>query len=79
MILKKNEDMQSKEDKNTKFNSANVGEGLNPMRKRIAQNMRQSLGETAQLTLHRKVDADRLLDFKTNYQLNLRMQIKILN
>ena len=46
--------MQSKEDKNTKFNSANVGEGLNPMRKRIAQNMRQSLGETAQLTLHRK-------------------------
>ena len=35
--------MQSKEDKNTKFNSANVGEGLNPMRKRIAQNMRQSL------------------------------------
>ena len=70
--------MQSKEDKNTKFNSANVGEGLNPMRKRIAQNMRQSLGETAQLTLH-QVDADRLLDFKTNYQLNLRMQIKILN
>ena len=59
--------MQSKEDKNTKFNSANVGEGLNPMRKRIAQNMRQSLAETAQLTLHRKVDADRLLDFKTNY------------
>ena len=50
MILKQNEDMQSKEDKNTKFNSANVGEGLNPMRKRIAQNMRQSLGETAQLT-----------------------------
>ena len=48
--------MQSKEDKNTKFNSANVGEGLNPMRKRIAQNMRQSLGER-QLTLHRKVDA----------------------
>lgn len=38
--------MQSKEDKNTKFNSANVGEGLNPMRKRIAQNMRQSLAET---------------------------------
>ena len=59
--------MQSKEDKNTKFNSANVGEGLNPMRKRIAQNMRQSLAET-QLTLHRKVDLDRLLDFKTNYR-----------
>ena len=34
------------------------------MRQRIAQNMRQSLNSTAQLTLHRKVDADRLLDFK---------------
>ena len=33
------------------------------MRQRVAQNMRQSLN-TAQLTLHRKVDADRLLDFK---------------
>lgn len=63
--------MQSKEDKNTKFNSANVGEGLNPMRKRIAQNMRQSLGETAQLTLHRKVDADRLLDFKNKLSAEL--------
>ncbi len=41
-----------------------IGDGLNPMRKRIAQNMRQSLDNTAQLTLHRKVDADRLLDFK---------------
>ncbi|MDU1499881.1 MAG: dihydrolipoamide acetyltransferase family protein [Staphylococcus epidermidis] len=41
-----------------------IGEGLNPMRQRIAQNMRQSLNNTAQLTLHRKVDADRLLDFK---------------
>lgn len=61
------------------FNSVNVGEGLNPMRKRIAQNMRQSLNETAQLTLHRKVDADRLLDFKENYRQNLRMQIKIRN
>ncbi len=42
----------------------NVGEGLNPMRKRIAQNMRQSLNNTAQLTLHRKVEADHLLEFK---------------
>ena len=41
-----------------------IGEGLNPMRQRIAQNMRQSLYNTAQLTLHRKVNADRLLDFK---------------
>ena len=70
-IEAKNEDMQSKEDKNTKFNSANVGEGLNPMRKRIAQNMRQSLAETAQLTLHRKVDADRLLDFKNKLSAEL--------
>lgn len=42
----------------------NVGEGLNPMRKRMAQNMRQSLNNTAQLTLHRKVEADHLLEFK---------------
>ena len=59
--------MQSKEDKNTKFNSANVGEGLNPMRKRIAQNMRQSLAETKHNLRYIVVDADRLLDFKTNY------------
>ncbi|OFM60418.1 branched-chain alpha-keto acid dehydrogenase subunit E2 [Staphylococcus sp. HMSC059G05] len=43
---------------------SSIGEGLNPMRQRIAQNMRQSLYNTAQLTLHRKVNADRLLDFK---------------
>ncbi len=44
--------------------STSIGEGLNPMRKRIAQNMRQSLDQTAQLTLHRKVTADALLSFK---------------
>lgn len=56
-IEAKNEDMQSKEDKNTKFNSANVGEGLNPMRKRIAQEYASKLGRSlTQLTLHRKVD-----------------------
>lgn len=53
------------------FDSTNIGEGLNPMRKRIAQNMRQSLAETAQLTLHRKVDADRLLDFKARLSTEL--------
>ena len=46
------------------FDVSSIGEGLNPMRQRIAQNMRQSLNNTAQLTLHRKVNADRLLDFK---------------
>lgn len=46
------------------FAVGNVGEGLSPMRKNIAQNMRQSLQNTAQLTLHRKVDADHLLEFK---------------
>ncbi|CCB52645.1 dihydrolipoamide acetyltransferase family protein [Staphylococcus lugdunensis] len=49
----------------------NIGEGLNPMRKRIAQNMRESLANTAQLTLHRKVDADRLLDFKDKLTVEL--------
>ncbi|GAB3055093.1 dihydrolipoamide acetyltransferase family protein [Virgibacillus ainsalahensis] len=41
-----------------------VGEGLNPMRKAIAQNMRNSLEQTAQLTLHRKANADKLIDFQ---------------
>ena len=41
-----------------------VGEGLNPMRKAIAQNMRTSLEQTAQLTLHRKVNAEQLIDFQ---------------
>ncbi|RZI04180.1 dihydrolipoamide acetyltransferase family protein [Staphylococcus condimenti] len=44
--------------------SADIGAGLNPMRKRIAQNMRQSQDQTAQLTLHRKVNADELIIFK---------------
>ncbi|WP_077325379.1 dihydrolipoamide acetyltransferase family protein [Virgibacillus siamensis] len=41
-----------------------VGEGLNPMRKAIAQNMRSSLEQTAQLTLHRKANADKLIEFQ---------------
>ncbi|MDU8980543.1 MAG: dihydrolipoamide acetyltransferase family protein, partial [Lactobacillus paragasseri] len=49
----------------------NIGEGLNPMRKRITQNMRESLANTAQLTLHRKVDADCLLDFKDKLTVEL--------
>ncbi|MBT2734029.1 dihydrolipoamide acetyltransferase family protein [Bacillus sp. ISL-7] len=45
-------------------NYESVGEGLRPMRKAIARNMRRSLGQTAQLTLHRKANADRLIDFQ---------------
>ncbi|WP_394234847.1 dihydrolipoamide acetyltransferase family protein [Niallia oryzisoli] len=45
-------------------NVESIGEGLNPMRKAIARNMRRSLGQTAQLTLHRKANADSLLDFQ---------------
>lgn len=41
-----------------------VGEGLPSMRKAIARNMRKSLGQTAQLTLHRKANADHLIDFQ---------------
>jgi len=41
-----------------------IGEGLDPMRKAIAQNMRQSLHQTAQLTLHRKANADKLIAFQ---------------
>ncbi|WP_100332127.1 dihydrolipoamide acetyltransferase family protein [Bacillus xiapuensis] len=41
-----------------------IGEGLSPMRKAIARNMRESLAQTAQLTLHRKVCADDLINFQ---------------
>ena len=41
-----------------------LGEGLRPMRKAIARNMRKSLGQTAQLTLHRKANADHLIEFQ---------------
>ncbi|ARK23495.1 branched-chain alpha-keto acid dehydrogenase subunit E2 [Sporosarcina sp. P37] len=41
-----------------------IGEGLPPMRKAIARNMRESLAQSAQLTLHRKVDADQLIEFQ---------------
>lgn len=44
--------------------AADIGEGLNPMRKTIARNMRASLDNTAQLTLHRKADINQLLDFQ---------------
>lgn len=55
----------------TSVPSSSVGEGLNPIRKRIAQNMRQSLEQTAQLTLHRKVNADSLLSFKEKLSVEL--------
>jgi len=45
-------------------NYETVGEGLRPMRKAIARNMRRSLGQTAQLTLHRKANANGLIDFQ---------------
>lgn len=48
----------------TSVAEAPVGEGLDPMRKAIAQNMRESLAQTAQLTLHRKASADKLIAFQ---------------
>lgn len=41
-----------------------VGEGLEGMRKVIAQRMHNSLAQTAQLTLHRKADITNLLAFR---------------
>lgn len=41
-----------------------IGEGLSPMRKVIAKNMRGSLAQTAQLTLHRKANVDKMIDFQ---------------
>jgi len=46
------------------IHNENIGAGLNPMRKVIARNMRRSLEQTAQLTLHRKVSANALIDFQ---------------
>ena len=54
------------------IHNENVGAGLNPMRKAIARNMRRSLEQTAQLTLHRKVSANALIDFQNN----LRKQVE---
>ena len=45
-------------------NDESIGAGLRPMRRAIARNMRKSLGQTAQLTLHRKVNADALINFQ---------------
>ncbi|PIC63050.1 branched-chain alpha-keto acid dehydrogenase subunit E2 [Sporosarcina sp. P13] len=44
--------------------STSIGAGLSPMRKAIARNMRESLAQSAQLTLHRKVNADQLIEFQ---------------
>jgi len=48
----------------TSVDLSTVGEGLSPMRKAIARNMRGSMAQTAQLTLHRKVNADNIIDFQ---------------
>lgn len=45
--------------------SVSGGEGLSGMRKVIAKNMMQSLHSTAQVTLHRKVNINQLLEFRT--------------
>jgi pyruvate dehydrogenase E2 component (dihydrolipoamide acetyltransferase) len=50
---------------------AAVGEGLSPMRKAIAKNMRRSLAETAQLTLHRKADGNALIEFQNTLKREL--------
>ncbi|MGM9967454.1 MAG: dihydrolipoamide acetyltransferase family protein [Rummeliibacillus sp.] len=42
----------------------NVGEGLEGMRKVIAQRMHNSIASTAQLTLHRKASLDKLTKFR---------------
>ncbi|WP_326716522.1 dihydrolipoamide acetyltransferase family protein [Vagococcus jeotgali] len=43
---------------------SDIGEGLEGMRKVIAKRMHQSLHQSAQLTLHRKVDITSLLTFR---------------
>lgn len=45
-----------------------TGEGLEGMRKVIAQRMHNSLSQTAQLTLHRKADITNLLAFRKDFK-----------
>lgn len=48
--------------------AAVIGEGLDGMRKVIAQRMHQSLNQSAQLTLHRKANINALLAFRKELQ-----------
>src|SRR5699024_7991021 len=48
----------------TTFDTESIGAGLTGMRKQIARNMRESLATSAQLTLHRKANANKLIDFQ---------------
>lgn len=59
----------------TTFTTEDIGQGLPGMRKQIARNMRESLGTTAQLTLHRKANANQLITF----QKNLRKEVEAVN
>lgn len=54
------------------FDTASIGAGLTGMRKQIARNMRESLATSAQLTLHRKADANKLI----KYQQKLREEME---
>jgi len=49
----------------------NTGEGLNGMRKIIAQRMHKSMASTAQLTLHRKASLDELAKFRNKLKQKL--------
>jgi pyruvate dehydrogenase E2 component (dihydrolipoamide acetyltransferase) len=49
----------------------NLGAGLTGMRKVIAKRMKNSLTQTAQLTLHRKVDLTAYLKFKEEIKIHL--------
>lgn len=46
------------------FDTKSIGAGLTGMRKQIARNMRESLQTSAQLTLHRKANANKLIEFQ---------------
>ncbi|MCR1286446.1 dihydrolipoamide acetyltransferase family protein [Shouchella clausii] len=65
--------------------SDDIGAGLSPIRKTIARNMRASLHNTAQLTLHRKANANALLAFRRllkteseSHQLQLKLSVTVL-
>jgi pyruvate dehydrogenase E2 component (dihydrolipoamide acetyltransferase) len=65
--------------------TASIGEGLTPMRKVIARNMRESLANTAQLTLHRKAKANKLIEMQQKLRneieeadLDIKMSVTVL-
>lgn len=64
---------EAKQDKKFVATEFNNGEGLDGMRKVIAQRMHKSITSTAQLTLHRKASIEELVKFRQKIKRKLQM------